>query len=173
MMVQTGMALSHGQGTKHHSPTHYLSSNYNVLSCPLGPQKPTICPPSLRQMLRLQRRFHPKSQYRCHWLKQRMKRKTRKMFRKPSPKYKAVTFTLCALLTAYKVGSRVERFFFSSSLSGGFCWVSSLFSNTSTQSISFDPTPCQGSLKARFVAFQSRSSSQMLPRLASILTPSR
>jgi hypothetical protein len=64
-----------------------------------------IFPPSLRQMLHLQRRFHPKSQYRCHWFKQRMKRKKRKRFRMPKPlfhltwKYKAVTLTLCALVT--------------------------------------------------------------------------
>ena len=119
-----------------------------------------IFPPSLRQMLHLQRRFHPKSQYRCHWFKQRMKRKKRKRFRMPKPlfhltwKYKAVTLTLCALVTAYKVGCRVERFV-SSSLSGGFCWVLSLFSKTSTHSISYDSTPCQGSLKAWFVVFQS------------------
>jgi hypothetical protein len=85
-----------------------------------------------------------------------MKRKKRKRFRKPKPlfhltwKYKAVTLTLCALVAAYKVGCRVERFI-SSFLSGGFCWVSSLISKTSTHSISYDPLPCQGSLKAWFV----------------------
>jgi hypothetical protein len=120
----------------------------------------TIRPPSLRQTIGLQRRFHPKSQYHYHWFKQCMKRKKQKRFRKPKPlfhltwKYKAVTLTLCALVAAYKVGCRVERFV-SSSLSGGFCWVLSLFSKASTRSISCDPTPQQGYLKARFVAFQS------------------
>jgi hypothetical protein len=42
MMVQTGLALSHGQGTKHHLPIHHLSSNNNVLSRPLGPQQPNL-----------------------------------------------------------------------------------------------------------------------------------
>jgi hypothetical protein len=168
MMVQTNMALSlsHGRGTKHRSPIHHLSSNYNVLSCPLGPQQPNLpsvhhlpakSPPDAPSSAEI---FRPKSQYHCHWFKQRMKRKKRKRFRKPKPlfhltwKYKAVTLTLCALVTAYKVGCRVERFV-SSSLSGGFCWVLSLFSKTSTHSISYDSTPCQGSLKAWFVVFQS------------------
>ena len=183
-MVQTGMALSHGQGTKHHLPIHHTSSNNNVLSHPLGPQQPNL--PSVHHLpakspqdtSSSQRRLRHKSQYRCHWFKQRMKRKKRKRFRKPKPlfhltwRYKAVTLTLCALVAAYKVVCCVEPFF-SSSLSGGFCWVLSLYSSRPPLTPSHMIQRLVKGLSRLGLLCFSLSSSQMLPRRALMLTPSR
>jgi hypothetical protein len=44
MMVQTGMAPSHGRGTKHHLPIHYYANRHRLLLHQMGNQPPNLSP---------------------------------------------------------------------------------------------------------------------------------